>query len=163
MIARTGSQSVPSSAFDLVSRHFGLLICLVLAANAAVWWSRGVRRHPERRESYKKLTVGFFCWGSLPFLVLQVGVLLGLSAGTGDLLEGGEPTLIVGLFYGACVLLWVLGTYWMFFLGGADAMARHPGLANIDVRSPTAWKALWALAVLGGIAGLCLRLYRPIG
>lgn len=113
-----------------------------------------VRRNPELQEGYETIVRGLLIWGSLPWLVMGIGL---LSGGVDSLFEYFVPELsspyVLG-FYATIVVLLILGTYWLLLRGGAELLVRHPGLLAIDIRNPLFIKLIWIVGLGGAAAGL---------
>jgi hypothetical protein len=70
----------PAPFIVLLFRYFWLVFIVVTCANAAMWWRRAqavIAQHPERRESYRRLVLGFVVWGNLPWVVMGLGIVIG--------------------------------------------------------------------------------------
>jgi len=70
----------------------------------------------------------------------------------------GNPYVIA--FFASVFLLWAVGTYWLLFLGGAQKLVEHPGLLNVNVKSPRGIIIYWFLSLAGGILGTILMFAR---
>jgi hypothetical protein len=100
---------------------------------------------------------GWLIYGSLPRLVMGVGIVLGAVPSVFHYFNPrGRPFVFV--FYATIVALWIAAFRWIFFRGGAEMLIRHPGLLNLPIREPWAVKALVALSLPAGIVGLLLML-----
>jgi hypothetical protein len=117
--------------------HAWLLFVAVTFANAAIWWSRGrdeIARNPVLAPGYRRLIRGFLIYGNIPWLVLGCAMEL--------------PHLILSLSLGPLLVFfmcfipayWILTGYWLFFRGGAEDLARHPGILQGSPRDPDAIK-----------------------
>ena len=144
-------------------RYFWLLALVATVLNASIWCWNGKQwrqRDPALTESYRKLTRGFVIWGSLPWLVMGLGCMLGgLNAFDYFDPARGNPWVIA--FFASVFVIWVLLAHWVFVRDGAEQVARHPGLLRHGFSGSTetpAWavKALVALALAGGVAGVVM-------
>jgi hypothetical protein len=95
---------------------------------------------------------------TLPWVIMGVGITTGGVPGIFEYFRPAEGNPYVIAFYGALFLIWVLGTYWVFFRQGAELLVTHPGLFNRDFRSTARVKLLWATIVICGIAAVSLLL-----
>jgi hypothetical protein len=66
----------------------------------------------------------------------------------------GNPFVLA--FFASVFLIWILGTFWLLFRGGADMLVKHPGLFNVDFKSPLMLKLFWFLCLAGGIFGVIM-------
>jgi hypothetical protein len=116
---------------ELLFRHFWLILVIVTAVNARAWWSGVQSRilaNPELEPGYRHLYRGYLFWCNVPWLLMGVGILSGQVAGVHDFLRPSEGNPFVLQWYGAMAALLCLGTYWMFFGGGAELLEAHPGV-----------------------------------
>ena len=127
----------------------GLIIALVAVANGLVWWRRGTRLHPEKREGYTRLVRAFVLAVGLPALLAELAALGGLPAPVREALG----FLAVGIFLVALAL----GTYWLYFRGGAEELADHPGLLVGFPETPMAFKIVWGLLLASVLLGIVLE------
>ena len=58
------------------------------------------------------------------------------------------------------LVVMVLGSYWIYFRGGAEELARHTGLLR-GVRSAGSFKLVWAIVLIAGVIGLVLMRSAP--
>jgi hypothetical protein len=113
--------------------HVWLWFVAVTFANAAIWWHRGhseIARNPDLAPGYRRLIRGFLIYGNIPWLVLGCALEL--------------PYLIPSLSFGPLFVIflcsipayWILIGYWLFFRGGAEDLAMHPGILQGSPRDP---------------------------
>ncbi len=144
-----------------VARHMWLAFLAVNAANAAIGWVRG-RPHRERdpslREGYRTLALGLLAWGSLPWLVLGLGLELG-GVAPERYFDPRSADPWVRAWFTTVVGLWVLSGYWIFLRGGAEQLVRHPGFVR-NVNSPAQIKLSWAFIVGGCLIGFAAAYQR---
>ena len=60
----------------------------------------------------------------------------------------GNPYVIA--FFVTVIVLWILGTYWLIFRGGAKMIATHPGFLNVDIKNPALIILIWFACLAGG-------------
>lgn len=143
----------------IMSKWFWLIFIVVSFINAVIFQLRAkeqTRRKPELAEGYRKIIRGFLIWVNLPWLIMGFGIMIGGVPGIFEYFKpaGGNPFVMT--FYGFIFLVWILGTWWIFFRNGAEMLVNHPGLFNRDFQSTMAIKVIWLLMVAGGIAGVSL-------
>jgi hypothetical protein len=108
-----------------------LIFPISFFVNAAyIWWFRAraeIARNPSLEPGYRRLILGCLIYGNIPYLILGAGIEL-------------FPALPFLPFLIACfatVLIYlILGSYWVFFGGGAEDLARHPGFWRPGSRDP---------------------------
>jgi hypothetical protein len=139
---------------SLIFEYFWVAFILTTAANAAIWWSRGKpyrERDASLTEGYRSLVRGFLFWGNVPWFVMGLGILVGSVPTIFHYFNPKSLNPFVLGWFGSIFVLWVLGTHWLFFRGGAEQLIRHPGLIQPQPKSPSAIKNLWLLGLAGGI------------
>jgi hypothetical protein len=144
--------------FSFVDKWFWSVLILVTILNAATFWSRArpqIHAHPELKEGYKKLIRGFAMWTNIPWLVMGIGCVFGGVPGSSFLRpRNGNPFVLA--FFCSVFFLWILGTYWLVFQGGAQKLVDYRGLLNIKVASSRSVIMLWLLSLAGGIVAVIL-------
>jgi hypothetical protein len=148
---------MPPSAVLLLFKHFWVAFILMTFVNGAIWWRRSSEyreRDPSLTESYRSLIRGFVTWTNIPWVVMGAGILSGGVPSIFHYFNPSYPSPFVAAFFGSIFLLWVAGTYWLFALGGAEQLVRHPGLVQPSISSPVLIKVLWLVCLAGGVAGV---------
>lgn len=148
---------------DAVFRHFWVMALGSTLLNAAIWWWNGRQyraSNPALAAGYRSLTRGFVVWGSLPWLVMGAGAVLG-GTRVFDYFDpsSGNPWILA--WHASVVSIWALLAYWTFLRGGAELIARHPGLLmgglGTSMATP-AWavKALVAICIGSGVVAMLM-------
>ena len=142
---------------NIIEKSFWLIAVIVTFVNAYILKSRSqdaIARNPELKEGYEKIFRGYLIYLNIPWVVMGIGILFGGVAGVFDYFNPrtGNPSVLA--FHLSVVILWALGVYWIYFRGGAEFLVKHPGLMNIDIKSASALKLIFALMLLGGITAL---------
>lgn len=140
-----------------IFRYFWALMIAMTWANAYSLWmsSRADRKsHPDRQESYQSLIRGFGFWGSVPWVVMGMGILTGQADSILDYMNPSGRPWLVHAWFGSIGLLWVLGTNWLFRLDGAQTIRRHPGLVGGQALSPALLKLMWAFSIVSGLIAM---------
>jgi len=141
----------------LLMRYFWLVFILTTCLNAlSLWWR--ARRHiaadPSLKAGYRKLFWGVLIIGNIPWLVMGFGCVVGGVPSIMHFFRPRDGNPFVIAFFASVFAMWILGTYWLFARGGAEMLLRHPGMLNVDLKSPTLVKLLWCLCLMSGIAGV---------
>ncbi len=114
-----------------------------------------VREKPELADSYRTIIRGHLIWGNIPWVIMGAGILIGKVPTIFHYFRPRDGNPFVIAFFVSIFVLWVLGTYWLIFRGGANMLATHPGLfGRGDIKSPAKIILLWFLCLAGGIAGV---------
>ena len=151
--------------FHNISKWFWAICILVMLLNGGIFWLRAqkhIKSNPELKKGYEKLLRGFLTWGNLPWIVMGVGITVGGVSSIWDYFNPREGNLYVLAFFITVILIWVLGSYWLFVRNGAVELAAHPGLFNHDIQNPTLIKLIWAAGVLGGMVAVFMMYVQAI-
>lgn len=138
-------------------RHIWLMFVAVTVANALVLKFRSghyIRLNPGLAGGYQRLFRGVLFWGNLPWLVMGTGIELGGVPSVFSFFRPRDGNPFVLAWFGAVVMLWVLGFYWLFARRGAEFLIEHPGLLRGKPKNPALIKACYCIAVVGGIAAV---------
>jgi len=145
-----------------IFEYFWLVTMLTLFANAGIWLylSRKERNaDPVLDAGYKRLIRQFLFWGNLPLIFIGAAVVTGAVPSSMSFLAIRLDSPITVAWFGLVFALWILGSRWMYFRGGAEDLAAHPAM----VRSLSAGtlKVLWAVAMVAGVAGVVASILDP--
>jgi hypothetical protein len=145
--------------FLFLTKWFWAVCIAVSFINARMFQARA-RRHaldnPQLSEGYRAIIKGFVMWGNLPWVVMGIGCVFGGVPSVFDFFRPRDGNPFVLAFFASVILVWVLGTYWLVFRGGAEMLVKHPGLFNVDLKNPKVVKLYWFLCLAGGVAGMIL-------
>lgn len=119
--------------------------------------------NPDLKGGYDKLIKGWLIYGNIPWIIMAIGDLTGYTNGVGDYFHPKLMNPMVLIFHFSIIIIWTLGSNWIYLKDGATFLANHPGLISFngpgfsnDITSPVAIKIFWALALAGGIAGMTM-------
>jgi hypothetical protein len=145
--------------FAIMTKWFWAVCIAVTFLNAGIFRFRAqrhIREHPELADGYRSLIRGFISWGNIPWIVMGLGCTIGGVRGVWHYLRprDGNPWVIA--WFASVFALWLLGTYWLLFRGGAEMLVRHPGLFNVELKRPSTIKLLWFICLAGGIFGVIM-------
>jgi hypothetical protein len=144
--------------FSFVMKYFWLVAIVFTFINALLIKARAnrfIENDPSLEDEYNALIRGFVLYTNLPWIVMGIGMIFGKFNSVFDILMGirsGNPYVL--LFYAMLIILWVLLFFWVFFRGGAETLATHPGFWNIPNLSPVKIKTKVVLMLAGGIFGV---------
>ena len=158
--------------FGFISKHFWLIAIIVTGINWLMFRKRAqkyIEEKPELRDGYETLFRGYLFWMNIPWVVMGIGCTLGEVPSVWHYFRPQDGNPYVSAWFACVFFLWVLGTFWLFFRGGAETLARHPGATNFsygfkikDTTSPVVIKAFWLLTLIGGIISFVLVWYMDI-
>ena len=120
-----------------MEQHFWIVAIVVTCANAAYYKHRSkyyIEANPDLAEGYSKLIKGYLFWFNIPWVVMVIGCTIGGIPSVFQYFnpQDGDPYVLA--WFGSVFLIWMLGTYWLLFMNGAEALAKHPGL--VQIRTP---------------------------
>ena len=124
-----------------------------------------ITQNPDKKEGYHRLIRNFIIYGSIPWLIGELGILLGFVNSTFDYLTYNLTNPFIAAFVIYIVFIWVYGAYWIFLQKGAEKLVYdYPGLFNNVEEGNEKFeimklKILWVLAVSGGVFSM---LWNPI-
>ncbi len=154
--------------FTIVTKWFWAVCIALTFLNAGVFWYRA-RRHisaaPELAEGYATIIRGFVIWGNIPWVVMGIGSVLGGVPSVFHFFRPRDGNPFVLAFFASVILIWILGTIWLLFRGGAEMLVNHSGLFNVVIKSPNMLKLFWFLCLAGGIFAVIMMftLDIPVG
>jgi len=140
--------------FAIFGKWFWAIGIFFSFLNARTFQSRArphIQAHPELEEGYRTLIKGYLTWGNLPLVVMGVGCTFGGVPTFFDFFRPHDRNPFVLAFYFSILLVWILGTNWLLFRGGAEMLVKHPGFLNIYFKSPRSIVLLWFLSIAGGV------------
>lgn len=130
-----------------------ILFIIIGCANGAFWWFRGTAQHPERRNGYKKLVLGWLIIGNIPWFIVGIGSLSGRLPSIDELFYPNQGNPFVLGFHISAMLLIAFSSGWVYFGKGAQMLIDHPGLINPPVTEPAHMKRFCMVCLAGGILG----------
>ena len=145
--------------FEIMTRYFCAVAIVVTGVNVAILKVRSTRlihENPELADGYATLIRGYLIWMNIPWIVMGIGCTVG---GVPTVMhyfrpQDGDPYVLA--WFASVFLLWIAGTYWLLFRGGADMLVKHPGVFNPNISSPIMVKLLWFTCLAGGVFGVIM-------
>jgi hypothetical protein len=151
---------------EFIFRYTWVMFIAVTIINGIIFKTRSQRYiadNPDLKDGYDKLIKGWLFYGNIPWVIMAIGDMTGITNGVWNYFHPKSMNPMVLVFHFSIVVIWILGSNWIYLRGGADFLARHPGLIKFhgpglykDITSPKTIKMIWALALLGGIAGMTM-------
>lgn len=124
--------------------------------------SQHIIAHSELRDGYRTLTKGFVIWGSLPWVVMGIGIVFGRVPSIFNFFRPRDGNPFVLAFFASVFLVWILGTYWLVFRGGAEVLVKYPGVLNINLKSSRSVMIYWFICLAAGVFAVILMFSRDI-
>ena len=121
-----------------------------------------IAENPELEEGYDKYFKGLLFYGNIPWVIMMIGDLSGVTQNTFEYFNPKAMNPMVLVFHFSIIVLWVLSVRWIYFKDGAEFIVTHPGLiqkssfsgkTNVTVKQI---KFFFPLMLFGGIAGMIM-------
>ena len=150
---------------EIIFKHTWIMFIAVTIANGLIFKSRSkkyIREKPELEEGYNKYIKGWMIYGNIPWIIMMIGNLSGLTQNTFEYFNLRAMNPIVLLFHLSIIVLWILVVRWVYFKKGAEFFENHPGLiqissfkGNTNVTAKQVY-LLVLIMLLGGIGGMIM-------
>lgn len=151
---------------NLLSQYFWIFLIFINSLNAFNFKKRSkinISQNPALEEGYDNITKGWLIFGNIPWLIMGIGILTGVTNNIWDYFSPKLMNPAVLFFHITIISFWIIGSFWIYVKDGAVFLARHPGLLNFktpfsskEITSAVTVKIIWALVMLGGIGGMIL-------
>jgi len=151
---------------EIIFKYGWILLIAVTTANGFYFRARSKKyivENPALKEGYDKIIKGWFLYANIPWLIMAIGDLTGITDGIWAYFNPKSMNPMVLIFHLSVVVLWILGSNWIYLKGGAEFLASHPGIISFsgfgnkkDISSPAGIKLFWAIALISGIAGMIM-------
>jgi hypothetical protein len=138
---------------ELFFHNFWVVALVVNCINVFIMKGKAARMistNPNLAPGYAQLIRGYFFFGSLPWVVMGIGCTIGGVPTVFSFLRPQDGGPYVLAFWILTLGLYVLGSFWIFFMRGAEFLAAHPGVFRGNIQSPGLIKLLWLMSVVGG-------------
>ena len=156
----------------ILLKHFWLIAIIVTFANI-LFFRQNANKHiaenPQLKEGYDALIKGMLFWLSLPWVVMGIGCTVGGVPSVFYYFRPKDGNLFVLAWFATIFAIWAIGFVWIFFKGGADALAKYSGMIVMrtgfqkkEIKNPAMIKLLWILMLAGGIAGVSMMWFADI-
>jgi hypothetical protein len=137
--------------------YFWLLALLLNMINVGLFRVRAnkiIRQNPEMAAGYQRVLLGYLIIGSLPWLMMGLGLLSGQVTNIFAYVNPHGGNGYVLLYHALLLFLLLLGFIWIFFRHGAEFWAKYMAPLNLrSATSPTGVKVQFGLALLAGLVG----------
>jgi hypothetical protein len=153
--------------FYFVSKYFWFLAIIGTAINWLRFRNRAqkhIKENPQLAEGYATLLRGYLFWMIMPWVVMGIGCTVGRVPSVWNYFRPRDRNPYVLAWFASVFFLYLLGTFWLFFQGGAEKLAQHPGAVEFrfgwfkrkDITN-TAWiKFFWILMLTGTLIALVI-------
>jgi hypothetical protein len=149
---------------ELIFKHGRIFLITMTIINGIVFKYRSKKyivENPELEDGYDKLFKGWLLWGNIPWIIMAIGDLTKITDGIGEYFNPRLLNPMVLIFHTSILLIWIIGSKWIYLEGGSELLAKHPGLIQFhgfgtskDITSSSTIKIIWTLCIIGGIIGM---------
>lgn len=146
--------------------HTWIIFIAVTIINGIIFKVRSqsyIAKNPDLKDGYNKLILGWLICFNIPWVIIGIGDLTGLTNDVWDYFPPDPMNPWVLVFHAYLVAFGVIGSYWIFLRGGADFLVKHPGIFRFggigsqkDITSTTTIKIVWSVIVAAGIANFLI-------
>lgn len=151
---------------DFIFRYTWVMFIAVTIINGIILKTRSqkyITDNPDLKDGYDKLIKGWLIYGNIPWVIMAIGDLTGSTNGIWDYFHPKSMNPMVLIFHFSIIIIWILGSNWIYLKDGATFLTKHPGLIKFhgpgfskDITSPVTIEIFWALGLAGGIAGMTM-------
>jgi hypothetical protein len=139
--------------FEILTRYFWAVAIAFTFVNAMIFKARSEKRinnNPQLAPGYAALYRGYLFWMNLPWVVMGIGCTVGGIPSTFAFFRPRDGNPYVLAWFATIFFIYLFGSFWIFFMRGAEVLAKHPGIFNHDISSPWLIKLLWLVSIAGG-------------
>jgi len=149
---------------ELIFKHGWIFLIAMTSINGLVFKYKSKKYifdNPDLTDGYSRLFKGWLIWGNVPWIIMAIGDLTKITDGIGEYFNPRLLNPIVLIFHASIIVIWIIGSRWIYLEEGAEFLAKHPGLIHFhsfgtskDITSSNTIKILWTLGIIGGIVGM---------
>ena len=150
---------------DTIIQHFWIILIATTVVNGIILKYRSqkyIAENPDLKKGYNDYLKGWLFFGNIPWIIMAIGNLTGMTETTTDFFHPREMNPIVLVFHASIVVLCGLGVYWIYMKNGAEFIEKHPGLFQqssfLGKKGMTAKrvKIFFPLMLFGSIMGIVM-------
>jgi hypothetical protein len=157
----------------VIFNHFWIMFIVVTIANGLIWKVKSkkyIAENPVLKEGYDSLIKGWLIYVNIPWTIMGIGMLTGLTKSMDDFFNPrlGNPIVIV--FFLVIIVEWILGSRWIFFQDGAEKLVKHPGMFTQTEKGNEKFeimkiKLMWIVGMIGCVVGFYMmwKMNMPVG
>lgn len=150
---------------EIAFKQAWIIFIAVTLVNAFVLKFRAkkyIAKNPALKKGYDDLFKGILLLGNIPWVIMAIGNLSGITNSVFDFFTPRAMNPIVLIFHAAIIVLWILSVRWIYFKGGAAFLENHPGLfrksgfgGNTNLTAKQI-KIYFPFMLLGGIVAMIM-------
>ncbi len=150
---------------EIIFKHTWIMFIIFTVANGLIFKYRSkkyIAQNPDLREGYDKFYNGIMVYGNVPWVIMMIGNLTGVTHNTFEYFSPRDMNPMVLLFHFVILVLWIMAVRWIYFKDGAEFIEAHPGMIQRSGFGGTAdvtakqIKIFFPLILLGSIAGMAM-------
>ena len=150
---------------EIIFRHLWLMFIAVIIVNGLILKHRSkkyIAQNPELEKGYDTYFKGLLFYGNIPWVIMMIGDLSGLTQNIFEYLTPKAMNPIVLIFHFSIISLWILCARWIYFKKGAEFFESHPGLvqkkgfggnANLTAKEV---RLFFSLILVGNMVGMMI-------
>lgn len=115
----------------LLFNNFWIVLILFVCANALVLKIKSkkyIANNPFLKKGYDNFIKAEIFYCNIPWVIMGVGNTTSVTKSITDYFNPHSENYFVLAFYFSILVIWTLGTRWIYFKNGAIFLENHPGL-----------------------------------
>jgi magnesium-transporting ATPase (P-type) len=111
-------------------KNFWIVLILMTCINAFILKVKSkkyIAHDPSLKTGYDKLIKAELVYWNIPWIIMGIGNLSSFTNNPTDYFNTHSNNPFVLTFYFSIVILWTLGTRWIYLKNGAAFLEKHPG------------------------------------
>lgn len=150
---------------EIIFKYFWIVFIVVTIVNALIvkfQSQKHMAKNQELKEGYDKAVTCLILYGNIPWVIMGVGNLSGMTNNIFDYFDPRGMNPIVLIFHLSIIVLWILMVKWIYFNNGAEFIEAHPGLvrkSNLSGNSNVTAKEVkffFPLMLFGGVVAMIM-------
>lgn len=147
---------------EIIFNYFWVFLIVFGIINGLSWKRNLLKERTlsdEEEFEFDSLIKGFIIWGTLPWIIMGITSFVFGVSDFRFLVFPNEVSKAYLVFYVTVILLNGYTFIWINFLGGAEKLARYPGIMNHKSAKPISYKLLSYLGILANVAFFVMVYY----
>jgi len=121
---------------DFLFKNFWIVLMAITLVNGfllKIRFNKYISEHPELIDGYNKIIKVWLIFGSFPWVIIMIGSLTGLTQNISEYFNPMAMNPMVLVFHFIMISVWLIAAVWIFFRGGAEFIASHPGVIRTSI------------------------------
>jgi hypothetical protein len=151
---------------EIIIDYFWVLLIVIMTVNGFIFKARTqkyIAEKPELESGYQDAFKVFLFCGNIPWVIMGIGNISGLTNNLFDFFFPREMNPIVLIWHASILTLYILAAIWIYLKGGAEFLEKHPGIIQKrgfsgEYKNVTAKqiKQFFPLILVGGISAMLM-------